>query len=143
MRAIDFLIEKYVNKARLHIEGLNGKGKTLIKFRKFLYEINMYYGNTRLSSARAALETARRGRFLDSADRAAIIPLLEENFNGEAGVWSPSQGYYFKIERVTTTVKTEFISSTSNNQKLKVQLAKKEKENDNERQDSEKVHGCN
>lgn len=53
----------------------------------------------------------------------------EENFNDEAGVWPPSKGYYFKIERVTTTVKTEFVSSTSNNQKLKAQLAKKEKEN--------------
>ena len=53
----------------------------------------------------------------------------EENFNDEASVWPPSQGYYFKIERVTTTVKTEFVSSTSNNQKLKAQLAKKEKEN--------------
>lgn len=51
-----------------------------------------------------------------------------ENFNGEAGVWPPSLGYYFKIERVTTTVETEFISSTSNTQKLKAQLAKKEKE---------------
>lgn len=50
----------------------------------------------------------------------------EENFNDEAGVWPPSQGYYFKIERVTTTVKIEFISSTSNTQKLKAQLAKKE-----------------
>lgn len=52
----------------------------------------------------------------------------EEKFNDEAGVWPPSQGYYFKIERVTTTVKIEFISSTSNSQKLKAQLAKKEKE---------------
>lgn len=52
----------------------------------------------------------------------------EENFKDEAGVWQPSEGYYFKIERVTTTVKTEFISSTSNNQKLKAQLAKKEKD---------------
>lgn len=53
----------------------------------------------------------------------------EETFEDEAGVWPPSQGYYFKIERVTTTVKTEFVSSTSNNQRLKAQLAKKEKEN--------------
>lgn len=50
----------------------------------------------------------------------------EENFNNEAGIWPPSQGYYFKIERVTTTVTTEFISSTSNNQKLKAKLNKKE-----------------
>lgn len=53
----------------------------------------------------------------------------EKIFEDEAGVWPPSQGYYFKIERVTTTVKTEFVSSTSNNQKLKAQLDKKEKEN--------------
>ena len=48
----------------------------------------------------------------------------EETFEDEAGVWPPSEGYYFKIERITTTVKTEFISSTSNNQKLKAQLSK-------------------
>lgn len=52
----------------------------------------------------------------------------EKNSKDEAGVWPPSQGYYFKIERVTTTIKTEFVSSTSNSQKLKAQLAKKEKE---------------
>ena len=52
----------------------------------------------------------------------------EENFNDEAGVWPPSKGYYFKIERVTTIVKTEFVSSTSNNQKLKARISKKEKE---------------
>ena len=52
----------------------------------------------------------------------------EASFDDEAGVWPPSEGYYFKIERVTTTVKTEFISSTSNNQKLKAQLSKKDKE---------------
>lgn len=46
----------------------------------------------------------------------------EENFKDEAGVWQPSEGYYFKIERVTTTVETEFISSTSNSQKLKAKL---------------------
>lgn len=50
----------------------------------------------------------------------------EENFNDEAGIWPPSHGYYFKIERVTTTIKTEFISSTSNNQKLKAQLSRGE-----------------
>ncbi len=50
----------------------------------------------------------------------------EETFEDEAGVWPPSEGYYYKIERVTTTVKTEFISNTSNNQKLKAQLSKGE-----------------
>lgn len=78
MRAIDFLIEKYFNKARVHVEDLSGKGKTLIKFRQFFYEVGEYYGNTRLSSARAALETARKGRFLGSVDRAVLIPLLGE-----------------------------------------------------------------
>lgn len=55
--------------------------------------------------------------------------MREENFEDEAGVWPPSQGYYFKIERVTTTVKTEFVSSTSNNQNLKTQLKLKHSAN--------------
>lgn len=50
----------------------------------------------------------------------------EEEFKDEAGVWPPSEGYYCKIERVTTTVKTEFISSTSNSQKMKAKLSKGE-----------------